>query len=254
MQMPQFMPQGAISEILFTDSIVSLFQNNTQAAETLFKIRWTKNVSPLRWDFLLTEIPILPRRPDGFGNEASIIVRFGFHNFQHFLEAFILPRPFEMTQHIQHMQDVVPEQRRFQLAEVCSHVRTCMDAVPCFHPRARAGFPRQFSRTCLPVILELSQHFQHHQRRERTGVVLATRPAEFSQLRRDGARPAIIADKPIQILNRSLYTLVIAQSPFGSAQDTTTGASHNAHAHSSFPLPPKCVGTFVGNWKGPCSD
>jgi len=42
MQMPQFIPQGAMSEILFTDAIVSFFQ----FAETLFKIRWAKNVNP----------------------------------------------------------------------------------------------------------------------------------------------------------------------------------------------------------------
>jgi hypothetical protein len=47
MQMPQFIPQGAMSEILFTDAILSLFQ----FAETRFKIRWTKNVNPLDGTF-----------------------------------------------------------------------------------------------------------------------------------------------------------------------------------------------------------
>src|SRR5512146_755856 len=37
-------------------------------------------------------------------------------------------------------------------------------------------------------------------------------------------------------------------------EERITGASHNAQAHSSLPLPPKCTGTFVGSWKGPCLD
>ena len=35
---------------------------------------------------------------------------------------------------------------------------------------------------------------------------------------------------------------------------TMTGASQRAHAQVSVPEPPKCFGTFVGNWKGPSSD
>lgn len=42
MQMAQFIPQGAISEILLTGAMLSLFQFE----EALFRIRWTKNVNP----------------------------------------------------------------------------------------------------------------------------------------------------------------------------------------------------------------
>lgn len=96
---------------LIGDSLLSSFQNSLDEER-----------QASRWNFLLAEIPILPDHPYGFGNELSIRVRLGFDNLEHLLEALVFPYPVKVTEYIEHVQDVVPEQRSLQLAEVRAHV------------------------------------------------------------------------------------------------------------------------------------
>ncbi len=120
----------------------------------------------------------------------------------------------EAGEHVEQVEQVVPDEGGFELAEVGAHVEHVRVAFVAGAPEREEGLEGAQGGGVAALVWELGEQLEHDQVGIGAGVRLAPRAAECAELGRNGARPAGIDGKSQQVVDAALEARVIRQAEF----------------------------------------
>jgi len=103
------------------------------------------------------------------------------------------------------------DERRLQLAKIRAHFKEVRSALTALCPLGKDHFYTPGGSLRIADSWQIRQDFQHPQGRERAGIVLAPGSAEFTQLGRSSARPAIFAYQAGEVSCSFVNALILTQ-------------------------------------------
>lgn len=112
-----------------------------------------------RWLFLLPELPALACHPDRFRLVSASFIFFRTDELGHFAHARIIPQPGKPAHHVQHVQDVIPDQRGFEFGKISAYPEKIWLARFALLSQAQDGLSPDFTGFALPPFSGLCQRF-----------------------------------------------------------------------------------------------